>query len=315
MDISTVSSSIAVMTTVAVRDEDARAFASWQAAFTRAVSAQAGFVSIEVIPAFSGSIEWRIIQRFRSTNLLEAWRHSEPREALLAELDRMRSPAETSPEEEVASDFKTLSCMTEVIATSVEPGREDEFHAWAEEMQAAQATFPGYMGTLIQAPASSDVPHWTTLVRFSTTEQLDGWLNSAARKAILEKADPQISRWRSQRLPGPFAGWFPSSPERAPPPAWKQTMLVLLVLFPVVMLELRFLSPVLAGLPVSVATFIGNAISVGLVSWPLMQGAVFCLKWWLQPDPTSRARSEVLGIATMAGAYAAEIFVLTFLFD
>lgn len=88
---------------------------------------------------------------------------------------------------------------------------------------------------------------------------------------------------------------------------------MLLVLFPVVMLEIRFLSPLTAGLPTAVATFIGNAISVSLVSWLLMGLATAALGWWLTPAPNRRRRIEFLGACVMLGLYAAEIALFTVL--
>jgi antibiotic biosynthesis monooxygenase (ABM) superfamily enzyme len=65
---------------------------------------------------------------------------------------------------------------------------------------------------------------------------------------------------------------------------WKTAALVLLTLFPVIMLELRFLNPHLASLNPAVATFIGNAISVGLTTWPLMPLAIVGFHAWLFPE-------------------------------
>ena len=90
-------------------------------------------------------------------------------------------------------------------------------------------------------------------------------------------------------------------------------MLTIPVLFPVVMLEIRFLSPLTAGLPPAVATFIGNAISVALVSWLLMRVATAALGWWLNPAPDRRRRVEALGAGVMLGLYAAEITLFTLL--
>jgi antibiotic biosynthesis monooxygenase (ABM) superfamily enzyme len=169
------------------------------------------------------------------------------------------------------------------------------------------------MGTLIQAPVSQELPYWTTLVRFATPAQLDAWLASEARKTLLARGDSKTSTWKSRRMQSGFAAWFPGAGEDAPP-AWKQTMLVLLVLFPVVMLEIRFLSPHLAALPPAVATFIGNALSVALVSWPLMSFAVAGLGWWLKPPAGRRAPMEILGLATVLGLYAIEIALFMHLF-
>jgi uncharacterized protein len=307
-------SATGVTTKVTVASGNDNLFATWQSAFTRAASAASGFVSLEIIPAFAGSPDWHLIQRFRSAEMLELWRKSAQRISLLADLARMQGSAKLEPQEEVAPDFHSLSCVTEVITSVVEPGKEESFQAWAESVQAKQAIFPGYMGTLVQAPLSVEVPYWTTLVRYSTPAQLEAWLGSAERKALLQTADPLVSHWKSQRMASPFGGWFPSEPDRAPAPAWKQTTLVLLVLFPVVMLEIRFLSPFLRGQHVAIATFIGNAISVSLVSWPLMKIAVKFLGWWLQPNPARRWLIEVMGVCTLLALYAAEVLIFMLLY-
>jgi antibiotic biosynthesis monooxygenase (ABM) superfamily enzyme len=297
----------AIMTKVILREGCEGQFAAWQSRFTHAATTEPGFVSLEIIPAFVGAAEWRIIQRFQTVDLLDRWQKSAARIRLLAELSPLCANSDGSLLDEVAPDFHSLTCVTEVITTEIEPGREETFQSWAQSMQAAQAVFPGYMGTLVQAPISVNISYWTTLVRYSTPEQLEAWLRSPERRTLLERADPLVSHWKSQRLANPFAGWFPTEPDQPPPAAWKQTCLVLLVLFPVVMLEIRFLSPLLAHVPMAIATFIGNAISVSLVSWPLMRLAIALLGWWLTPDPKQRARAELLGVCVIAALYAAEI--------
>ena len=284
-------------------------FAVWQSIFTRAAAEADGFLSLEVILASGGSLDWQLVQRFRSDEALGRWRTGSLRSGLFTELATMRDVDGLELDDEVAPDFHSLSCVTEVITTVVEPGRETAFQAWAQGIQASQASFPGYMGTLVQAPLSAELPYWTTLVRFSLPDQLEAWLGSEERKALLQRADPLTSTWRSHRMASSFDGWFASAPGRASTPAWKQTALVLLVLFPVVMLEIRFLGPVLVGVHPAVATFIGNAISVSLVSWPLMKLAISCLGWWLAPAPGWR--TEALGLCALLGLYAVEL--LTFI--
>jgi uncharacterized protein len=296
-----------IMTKIILQEGYEPQFAAWQSRFAHMASAAPGFVSLEIIPAFTGAVEWRVIQRFQTVSFLERWQNSPARRQLLVDLSPIQGGAEGSLLDEIAPDFHSLSCVTEVITTEIEPGRVGAFQSWTEGIHAAQAQFPGYMGTLIQAPMSTDIPYWTTLVRYSTLEQLEAWLASPERKALLERSDPVVSRWKSRRLANPFGGWFPTEPDQPPPAAWKQTCLVLLVLFPVVMLEIRFLNPFLTHVPSVIATFIGNAISVSLVSWPLMKFAIALLGWWLTPDPKNRQRAEVLGICTIAALYAVEI--------
>lgn len=307
----TVGATKAVATRITMRPGREAAFANWQAAFTRAVSAAPGFVSLEIIPASPGSAEWQVIQRFRSPDALARWVGDGARVALLAQLRDLVDPDREGHADEAAPDFHSTTTVTEVITTVVKPGQEEAFRLWSERIQRVQSLFPGYMGTLVQAPLSPDVPYWTTLVRFEAPAFLDAWLASAERQAILAEATPQVSTWQSHRMSNAFAGWFANEQRLAPPPAWKQTCLVLLVLFPIVMLEIRFLSPLLSGLPLTLSTFIGNALSVSVVSWPLMAFAIAGLGWWLRPKARSRWRTELLGVSAIAALYALEMLVFS----
>jgi hypothetical protein len=88
-------------------------------------------------------------------------------------------------------------------------------------------------------------------------------------------------------------------------------MLVLLGLFPIVMLETRFLSPRLASLNSSVAMFVGNTISVALTTWMTMPLFIKALGWWLFPkSEASKVAINFAGTAVIFFLYAAEVAVL-----
>jgi antibiotic biosynthesis monooxygenase (ABM) superfamily enzyme len=89
-------------------------------------------------------------------------------------------------------------------------------------------------------------------------------------------------------------------------------MLVLLGLFPVVMLELRFLSPILTslGLHASLATFIGNTLSVAATSFITMPLFVRCFGWWLFPVEASTWRVTSKGVAILVVLFALEVAAL-----
>ncbi|HEX7936961.1 MAG TPA: hypothetical protein VF573_28330 [Paraburkholderia sp.] len=303
----------AITTNISLRADVGQSFAAWQSKFTSAAAQVGGFLALDIAPAFAGSSDWRIIQRFRSPDALDLWRSSSVRGQLIAELAPMRNPDGAESDDETLHALDPLSCVTEVIMTAVEPGKETVFREWAETIQERQSMFPGYMGTLVQAPVSEEMQYWTTLVRFSNPTQLDAWLGSSDRKQLLERVQPDVASWKSYRMQSPFAGWFPDTGD-ARPPAWKQTALVLLVLFPVVMLEIKFLSPLLAGLHVTVATFIGNAISVSLVSWPLMKVAIYFMGWWLTPVTARHWQREARGIGTMVALYVIELAIFMLMF-
>ena len=205
----------------------------------------------------------------------------------------------------------THGCVTEVFITKIRPENELAFKEWMRKIHSEESKFPGFRGAFVQSPQQSHSDHWITLLQFDTPENLERWLNSPERKRVLDEAKIIISSVESHRLVGPYAGWFSSDYQGADiPSVWKQTMLVLLVLFPIVMLELKFLSPYTRNLNSSLATFIGNAISVSLVSWPLIPISIYFLGWWLSPEPQHALRNNVWGTIVVVLLYFIEIALL-----
>jgi antibiotic biosynthesis monooxygenase (ABM) superfamily enzyme len=90
-------------------------------------------------------------------------------------------------------------------------------------------------------------------------------------------------------------------------------MVVLLTLFPVVMLELLYLSPLLQSLNLSVATFIGNLLSVAALTWALVPWANRAFGWWLRPTPSASLEVEAAGVALIIGLYALSVVVFAWI--
>ncbi|MDP9017925.1 MAG: antibiotic biosynthesis monooxygenase [Candidatus Eremiobacteraeota bacterium] len=199
--------------------------------------------------------------------------------------------------------------VTEVITTEVKPGCEDQYRQWAERVQKAQNQFPGYKGSFVQPPRAGE-RSWTTLMRFETVAQLEAWMNSPQRAALLLERQDLIEAEMLHRVDNSFPGWIPNDPTTGKPPSmWKTASLVLLTLYPVVMLELKFLSPILHAqhLPPAIATFIGNLISVLLTTWPLMPLAIRAFRPWIFPAANQPAYVAIVAPLAIAACYAIEI--------
>ena len=120
---------------------------------------------------------------------------------------------------------------------------EAAYRAWADRIQKLQATFPGYIGSFVQPPQHNETG-WTTVLRF----ELGGasrWLGEVgARAAMVKESEDLVQGFHAQRVDTSFPGWVPNDPATGKPPnRWKTAGLILLTLFPVVMLELKFLNP------------------------------------------------------------------------
>ena len=291
-------------------------FSSWHAKMTAAPAGTTGFVSAEVdAPAASDSGEWSVIQRFRNTGSLKVWRASEQYRRLIEEAKSLVDQSDSGAlhEGEIAGDVRD-NVVTEVVTTYVRPGKERGYREWAERIHREEARFPGYRGGFLRPPASENQHHWTTLVRFATPEQLDAWLDSGVRRELLREHELLAQSWEHHRLPSSFAGWFhPDVASGESPKSWKQSMLVVLMLFPIVMLEMKFLGPLLGGINPSPATFIGNVISVFLLAWPFMPIAIAVMSWWLLPRKDAPKWVNPAGIALLIALYALEITGLSYL--
>jgi antibiotic biosynthesis monooxygenase (ABM) superfamily enzyme len=196
--------------------------------------------------------------------------------------------------------------------TSVAPGNEKEFERWHARVRERQATYPGFLGCEVQPPTGTFQQEWVTLLRFDSNEHLDNWLQSDDRSRLLREADEIIDRSNQRRVRTSFEGWFKFGADDKPPPSWKQAAIVLLCLFPVVMLEITLLNPVLAWINVAPATFIANVISVGVLTWPLIPLASKAMQWWLSPRPDAGPAVRWGGPAALVCLYAVAIVFFHF---
>ena len=137
---------------------------------------------------------------------------------------------------------------------------------------------------------------------------MTGWSGSA-----LEEVEPFIDR-REQQVATAFSGWFTFGdvPDQVPP-NWKQSMIVLLMLYPIVMLELLFLNPRLEPLGMAEATFIGNLLSVAALGWVLVPPANRAFDWWLRPRPNAPQWVTAAGVALIVGLYTLTVAVFAWL--
>jgi len=288
-----------------LRPDAENLFAEWQArALTHAAGFE-GFLNSEITPSGQG-LAWNVLLRFADSARLEAWRKSETWHRLLE--DAAPLLAEKSSIEVEVKEGEGGSGVVEVIITQVKAGKEAAYREWETRIQQAQSKFPGYRGSYVQPPVSGELG-WTTLMRFDTAKQLDTWLKSAERAALVKEAESLVDYAHLQRMGTSFPGWFPTDPRTGKgPPNWKAGMLVLLGLFPIVMLETRFLK-----LPVnpSLGMFIGNSISVAMTTYLTMPLFIKVLHWWLFPkSEASKIAINLAGTAVIFLLYAISVAAL-----
>jgi uncharacterized protein len=269
-------------------------------------------LSAEIIPpADAGTGQWTLVQRFYSAAGIETWRQCEPRRKLLEELAANLNNNELSLTETTDISYGFVGSVAVAIVTHVKPGQEAEYRECERNFQSAQVKYPGYRGAYIQPPTTGTAGIWTTLIRFDSPDSLDNWFSSKERKMLLEKSEQVVSSTDYQMVNTSFPGWFPSQSEgRKGPPNWKAAMLILLGLYPIVILEIRFLMPMLHEVKPALANFAGNILSCALTTWVTMPICIKLFNSWLFPSANTPKWMNAAGIIILVCLYAAEIALL-----
>ena len=286
-------------------------FAQWHVRWQTAALASEGALSAEFWPpAPPDQLETVVVTRFVSVETLQAWRRGAQNRQLIEDAGPLAEGGIVMQlVGQAAVDYAVKHGVTMVMVTDIKPGKEAAYRAWADRIQKLQATFPGYIGSFVQPPQHKE-RGWTTVLRFDSAASLDAWLNSDARAAMVKESQDLVEGFHAQRVDTSFPGWVPNDPATGKPPnMWKTASLILLTLFPVVMLELRFLNPHLETFNPAIRTFIGNALSVALTTWPLMPLAIWGFHAWLFPDNKPRWLVLTMPIVLVL-CYVIEIAVL-----
>jgi len=303
------------VTAVQVRQGEEGAFTGWLTELNRAISTFPGYVSAVVIPPVPPlQSDWVMVQRFQTIEQLRSWLDSDARRSLLEEsASLLVDEGTTNVIQGSNTELSPQDMVTEIITVSVKPGMEEAYRDWVDRIRQVEARFPGYQGLQLQPPIPGLQDNWVSLLRFDTSEHLNAWLESDARRDALQEVEPFIDK-REQQVATAFSGWFTFGDAPGQVPSnWKQSMIVLLTLYPIVMLEQMFLNPLLHSLGMAEAIFIGNLLSVAATGFLLIPLALRAFEWWLLPRPNDSLRVEAAGIGLIVGLYALSIIVFAWL--
>lgn len=74
-----------------------------------------------------------------------------------------------------------------MIGQPVRPDREQDYRAWEKKIAAEASRYPGYRGSEVKPP--NDIqPDWVIVYKFDSVPNLQNWLNSSTRQALLNEA-------------------------------------------------------------------------------------------------------------------------------
>lgn len=306
--------SVSIVTQTCVRPERADDFARWQGQTSDLIQAFPGFLEQRLLPPSPPlQVDWVILQRFTSLANAQRWLSSAERQHRIEGAAPMLVGRDDVHIVQDDTGGIKPAPVSAVISTRVKPGKEAEYRAWERKVAAAQTKAPGLQGYRFEPPVPGVQDDFVAIMRFDTEANLQGWLNSPERKALIEEAAPFTEEFHARIASSGFEQWFRDAAAPGALPVWKMDMLVLLMLYPIVFLFGVFVGTPLfsnvLGLSFAVSLFLGNIVSVGLTGF-LVPWVAGRFGWWLTPPPGKAAlKTHIQGAAVILAMYAAMVFV------
>jgi antibiotic biosynthesis monooxygenase (ABM) superfamily enzyme len=254
--------------------------------------------------------DWVILQSFAKREAAVAWLKSNRRfELLNGALPMLVGQDIHIIDHDAAGVLPAPACA--VVSTRVKSGAEVAYRIWEHKMAAVHSTAKGCQGYRFEPPIPGVQDKWVVILRFDCEANLQAWMNSPERLNLLKEAEPFIEESHGRIMRTGFDQWFHVADGGHRPAAWKMSMLVLLMLYPVLFLfHIVVQKPLLSdrGVPFWLALFVTNACCVALLN-RLVPWVGRYFDWWLVPRIPGLVRTDVIGTGIVIGLYGVCLLV------
>jgi len=182
--------------------------------------------------------------------------------------------------------------VTLVIKHRIKPGHEAAYETWLKQMVNVASRHEGHLGADIHRDNHGGLQVFTCVLRFSSTDVMQSWLDSAERHARVQEALPMLADGDQTEVTKGSEFWFaPASENQEQPPRWKQAVISFLVILPLSLIVPMLWLPVLSLHPL-LASYLGSnivitATIVTLVVYLCMPAAMRLFAPWLSPSPST----------------------------
>ena len=175
---------------------------------------------------------------------------------------------------------------TVVITHRVREGQEAAYEEWLGEIGPVSRRSEGQLDWQIIRPVAGLTNTYTVIIRFDTREHLEGWMNSAERRRLVDKARPILEIDDDFRVRSGLEFWFAS--EGAPSAIavrWKQVLVTWSAIYPLVLVVPLAVRPMAAliGLPANryLDTLLVTGVVVFLMAYLVMPRYSRLVRRWL----------------------------------
>ena len=174
--------------------------------------------------------------------------------------------------------------VTLVIKHKVWRNKIDEYEIWLNKIMPVAERYPGHLGVNIIKPTDFS-SQYSILLRFDNIDHLYIWQKSLDRQHYLAELATLIELPETMEIRPGAEFWFtPENPREYVVPKWKQYILSLFIIFPIVNIVNTILEYLFPGFIMTLpGNFLSNAIIVACVVYIFMPFATRVFDKWLVP--------------------------------
>ena len=173
-----------------------------------------------------------------------------------------------------------------MFSDHVKPNKVNDYEQWLRGIHNEAKKFEGFLEASVIKPDKSEAPEYISLVKFDNQENLIKWKESSTEAQWLEKLPDLIERTAAMQQASGLELWF-ARPKvlmsADPPPFYKQVVLGVMTVYPMILILNVLLKPITGNLPWLVSLFISVVILSSLLTYPVMPLATKLLSKWLYP--------------------------------
>ena len=179
--------------------------------------------------------------------------------------------------------------ITMMFTDRVKPEKIKEYEEWLRGIHNEAKKFDGFIEANVIKPTDTVNPEYITLVKFDNQENLTKWKKSSIEAEYLAKLPDLIEHTADMQKASGLELWFnrPKVLVSADPPAfWKQVVLGVITVYPMILILNFILKPITGNLPWLASLFISVVVLSSLLTYPVMPVATKLLSNWLYPKST-----------------------------
>jgi len=177
--------------------------------------------------------------------------------------------------------------VTSIISHKVKPGNEKNFEEWSKKITAKATEHDGFLNVTIIKPTDPSNPEYVAIVQWSNYENLKKWQQSDDFKQMFKESEEFTMSTKNLHEEAGMEIWFdwPDDAKRlSKPPFYKQTLMAIMVVLPLIFSVGAILRSLLSSLdlPFELQIVINVLIIAPLITL-IMPRITKLLHPWLYP--------------------------------